>query len=70
MTGDVFDLAAFAARLRRELAARGINQQTAANQMRVTKSTLSRVINAKLAPDVENFCRMVLWLLEGREAAK
>lgn len=69
MSGNVFDLAAFAARLRRELTARGINQQTAARQMRVTKSTLSRVINAKLAPDVENFCRMVLWLDRRSEVA-
>ena len=47
--------------LRLYLDANDLDQKTAAQQMKINESTLSRFMSGQTLPDAENFMRILLW---------
>jgi len=59
---NLFDINAFAREIRVRIAERGINQARCAEEVGISKATISRICTGKKAPDVENYLRLVQWL--------
>ena len=55
----------FARQLRVRIAEKGITRKTAASQIGVSASTVTRVCNGK-APDMESYLRIKQWLAQSQ----
>jgi transcriptional regulator with XRE-family HTH domain len=64
MSGNLFDPVQFARMVRVCIAERGITQLRAAQEVGCSTATMSRICRG-LAPDVENYLRIMRWM-DGR----
>lgn len=68
MPKKLFDAKDFSRQVRERLAARRIGMRAAAAEIGCSKATVSRVANGK-EPDVENYLRILQWLVGGHRCA-